>query len=81
MSYLLQEGARSLVRPPGEVGVESAVVNLVLWAKLLVEMVGATIVVLGVLTAVYKFARALVPPRLERYNEIRLTLALSSRRR
>lgn len=75
MIHLLQEGAPSLVRAPGEVGAESAVVNLVLWFKLLVETVGAAIILLGVLTAVYKFARALVPPQFERYNEIRLTLA------
>ena len=75
MIYILQEGAQSLVRAPGEVGAESAIVNLVLWLKLLVEAVGAAVVVLGVLTTVYKFARALIPPRFERYNEIRLTLA------
>ena len=30
---------------------------------------------LGVFTTVYRFALSLVPPQLERYNEIRLTLA------
>lgn len=72
---LLQEGTQSLVRAPGEVGAEAAVVSLVLWLKLLVETVGAAVIVLGVLTTVYKFARTLVPPRFERYNEIRLNLA------
>lgn len=76
MIYILQEGAQSLVRAPGEVGAEATVVNLVLWLKLLVEAVGAAVIVLGVLITVYKFARSLAPPQFGRYNEIRLTLAL-----
>jgi uncharacterized membrane protein len=75
MIYLLDEGGRSLIRTPGEVGVESNIVNAVLWLKLTVEMTGAFIIGLGVLTAIWKFALALMPPRVESYNEIRLTLA------
>ncbi len=75
MSYLLQEGAQSLIRPPGAAGVEPTIVNLVQWLKLAVETVGAVIIGLGVFTSVYRFARALIPPRFERYNEIRLNLA------
>jgi uncharacterized membrane protein len=75
MSYLLQEGTRGLVRTPGEVGVEQIIVNLVLWLKLAVETTGAVIIGLGVFTTIYRFARALVPPQFERYNEIRLSLA------
>jgi uncharacterized membrane protein len=75
LSYLLQEGAQSLVRTPGEVGVESNIVNLVLWLKLAVEVIGAVIIGLGVFTSIYRFARALAAPQFERYNEIRLTLA------
>jgi uncharacterized membrane protein len=73
--YLLQEGTRALVRTPGEVGVEPNIVNLVLWLKLAVETTGAIIIGLGVFTSLYRFARALVPPQFERYNEIRLSLA------
>ena len=75
MIFLLQEGAAGLVRAPSEVGAESAIVNAVLWLKLLVETTGAIVIGLGVIAAAYKFARSLVPPQLERYNEIRLTLA------
>lgn len=57
--YLLQEGTQALVRTPGEAGVESNVVNLVLWLKLAVEVVGAVIIGLGVFTSLYRFARAL----------------------
>ena len=73
--FLLQEGAASLVRAPGEVGAESAIVNAVLWLKLAVETTGAIVIGLGVVAAAYKFARSLLPPQFERYNEIRLTLA------
>ncbi|HEX8558799.1 MAG TPA: DUF1622 domain-containing protein [Pyrinomonadaceae bacterium] len=75
MLHVLQEGAQGLIRPPGEVGVEPSIVNLVLWLKLAVETVGAVIIGLGVFTSLYRFARALVPPQFERYNEIRLSLA------
>lgn len=54
---------------------ESTVVSLVLWLKLAVETAGAVIIGIGVVAAAYKFARSLMPPGLEGYNEIRLTLA------
>lgn len=72
---LLQEGARSFLRTPAEAGVESNVVNAVQWLKLVVETTGACIIGLGVLVSAYQFARTLVPPRLDNYNRIRLTLA------
>jgi uncharacterized membrane protein len=72
---LLQEGAGSLIRAPSEVGVESVVSTAVLWLKLLVETTGACIIGLGVITAAYQFLRALIPPQVESYNRIRLTLA------
>ncbi len=75
MFYLLQEGARAVIHTPEEAGVEANIVNVVLWLKLIVETTGAFIIGLGVFTALYKFARALIPPQFERYNDIRLTLA------
>src|SRR5919206_1831962 len=75
MTFLLQEGARGLVRTPGEVGLEPNIVNLVLWLKLAVETIGAVIIGLGVFAAVYRFARSLAPARAESYDDIRLTLA------
>lgn len=73
--HLLQEGSGGLIRTPEVAGVEGTVVNAVQWLRLLVETVGAAIIGIGVLTAVYQFARALIPPRVESYNGIRLTLA------
>jgi uncharacterized membrane protein len=75
MICLVQEGATSIVRAPDAIGAESALINAVLWLKLGVETIGAIIIGLGVIVAVSKFTRALVPPQFERYNEIRLTLA------
>jgi len=73
--FLLQEGASSFIQTPADVGVESTIVTLVLWLKLAVETAGAVIIGIGVVAAAYRFARSLVPPGLEGYNEIRLTLA------
>ncbi|MDX6694174.1 MAG: hypothetical protein QOF02_1777 [Blastocatellia bacterium] len=55
--------------------VEGTVVNAVQWLRLLVETTGAAIIGFGVLVSAYQFVRALVPPQLESYNGIRLTLA------
>jgi len=54
---------------------EGIIVNAVQWLRLLVETTGAAIIGLGVLVAAYQFVRALVPPQVESYNGIRLTLA------
>ncbi len=72
---LFQEAARAAVRPPAEVGVEGNVVNAVLWLKLAVETVGAFVIGLGIVNAAYLFVRALIPPQVENYNRVRLTLA------
>ena len=45
------------------------------WLKLAIETSGAAVIGIGVVIALYDFARALVPPQLESYNKIRLTLA------
>ncbi len=75
LNYLAQEGAHGVISGPGAGGVESTVVNVVQWLKLAIETLGAFVIGLGVVTALYQFARALVPPRIEGFNRIRLTLA------
>lgn len=60
---------------PHDGAIESTIVNAVQWLRLIVETTGATIIGLGVLAAAYQFVRALVPPQIETYNGIRLTLA------
>ena len=73
--YLLQESVHSLVQGPSAGSIESTIINLVQWLKLMVETTGAAIIGLGVITAAYEFVRSLIPPQLESYNRIRLTLA------
>ena len=75
MICFIQETVKTLVSPPHEGAVESTIINAVQWLRLIVETTGAVIIGLGVLTAAYQFARSLVPPQLESYNKIRLTLA------
>ena len=75
MLCFIQETARTLIQTPREGAVESTVINAVQWLRLIVETTGAAIIGLGVLVAAYQFARALIPPQLESYNTIRLTLA------
>ncbi|MBC7931398.1 MAG: DUF1622 domain-containing protein [Rubrivivax sp.] len=73
--FLIQENIRGFVEGPGAGSVEGTIINLVQWLKLIVETTGAIIIGLGVITAAYQFVRALIPPRLESYTGIRLTLA------
>jgi len=75
MLCFVQEAVNTLVSSPREGAVESTIINAVQWLRLIVETTGATIIGLGVLTAAYQFVRALVPPQMEGYNQIRLTLA------
>ncbi len=72
---LLQEGANSIIQAPHAGAVESTIINVVQWLRLIVETTGAIIIGLGVLAAAYQFLRALIPPQLESFNGIRLTLA------
>lgn len=72
---LIQESAGSVIAAPHDGAVESTIINVVQWLRLLVETTGALIIGLGVVTAGYQFIRALIPPQLESFNRIRLTLA------
>ncbi|ALW87450.1 hypothetical protein AUC43_18270 [Hymenobacter sedentarius] len=54
---------------------ESAVINAVLWLKLGVETVGATIIALGILTAGWLLVKALVKRQTADFTAIRLALA------
>jgi uncharacterized membrane protein len=75
ITLLAEEGARHIIAPPQGGAIEESVINAVQWLKLAVEMTGALVIGLGVLTAGYQFVRMLLPPRAENYNAIRLTLA------
>ncbi len=70
-----QEGARSIIQAPNAGAAESTIFNVVQWLRLLVETTGAVVIGLGVAVAAYQFVRAIVPPQIESFNRIRLTLA------
>ena len=73
--FLQNEAARNLIGAPGEGAVENTIINLVQWLKLAIETTGAIVIGIGVVISVFEFVRALVPPQMESYNRIRLTLA------
>ena len=71
--YLAENSA--IVGSPTEGIVETTIVNLVSWLKLAVELVGATIIALGVILAAIEFAQVLFSRRNGDYNSVRLLLA------
>lgn len=73
--FFQENAVRSLISPPGETFVEQTILNLVQWLRLIIETTGAVIICFGVVVAVFEFVRFLIPPQLEGYNRIRLTLA------
>jgi uncharacterized membrane protein len=75
MLCFIQETAHTIIQTPREGMIESTIINAVQWLRLMVETTGAVIIGMDVLFAAYQFARALVPPQMESYNSIRLTLA------
>ena len=72
---LAQTEAAHWIAAPRDGVVESTIVNAVQWLRLFVETTGAGIIGLGVLVAAFQFVKALIPPQVESYNGIRLTLA------
>jgi uncharacterized membrane protein len=75
MLCFIQEAANTIIRTPREGVAESTIINAVQWLRLIVETTGAVIIGMGVVIAASQFIRALIPPQLESYNSIRLTLA------
>jgi uncharacterized membrane protein len=72
---LFQQAGEYYIGGPRESAVETTIINLVQWLKLLIETIGAVIICIGAAVAVYEFIRALRPPRIDGFNRIRLTLA------
>jgi uncharacterized membrane protein len=73
--YFAQSDAGGYISSPARGGVETTVVSAVQWLKLAIETTGAIIIGIGVVSAAAQFVRALMPPKVESYNGIRLTLA------
>lgn len=55
--------------------IEEIIIGGVQWLRLIVETIGATVVAMGVLIAVYLILKTLIAGRAISFNQIRLTLA------
>ena len=73
--FLQQETGRHLLAAPHDTAAEGTIINLVQWLRLTIETVSAVIICIGVLIALFEFIRLLIPPQMESYNRVRLTLA------
>ncbi len=67
--------ARHVIVSPQDGVVETSIINAVQWLRLAVELTGALVIGLGIVTAVYQFVRTYKQARGQNYNEVRLTLA------
>ncbi len=56
-------------------GIESMIVSLALWLKLAIEAVGALIIGVGAVGAVYRLVQTLISPGHEGYHRTRLMLS------
>jgi uncharacterized membrane protein len=72
---IAEEVGRSFVLPPAEFGFEDAISNLILWIKLIVELIGALLIALGAATAFVGLTRVLRRPTERGYEKTRLVLA------
>ncbi|MFZ6755959.1 DUF1622 domain-containing protein [Undibacterium sp. Ji50W] len=64
-----------MIPSPFDVGAEDAIVNCVLWLKLVVESVGALVIGIGMVASFVEFARSYVAHQLRDNNSVRQTLA------
>ena len=73
----LQEQTAHFIGTPEGGAVETSVRHGVLWLRLIVETTGAAVICLGILVAVWQFARTLATGRRhsDNYSQTRLTLA------
>jgi len=70
-----EEVARNAIESPAAIGWEEIVGNLVLWLKLLLEVIGAFWIGLGGLLASIRFVRVLGHPDVRVYEKCRLYLS------
>jgi uncharacterized membrane protein len=64
-----------MIPSPSEVHIEEIVVSLVLWLRLVIEVIGALMIGAGMVLGSMRFMRGTFPPPVEDFNAARLTLA------
>ena len=72
---LIDEAVKSSLHSPSEVGIEETLSNLVLWVKLVVEMIGALLIAVGAGLALSRLIKVFLKPSLGGYESTRLILA------
>ncbi|WP_210464828.1 DUF1622 domain-containing protein [Rufibacter roseolus] len=75
MHYLLQHQGSEEIAKPALGGIEETIIQGVQGLKLFIESIGALIIGIGVLIALFYLVKGLIPPQVESYNKIRLVLA------
>ena len=71
----LQDAANQIGKTAESATTESVIAMVVQWLRLGVETIGAAIITIGVIIAVYKLAAAILNRQTQDFNQIRLTLA------
>ncbi|MBC3541621.1 DUF1622 domain-containing protein [Rufibacter sediminis] len=75
MRYLLQNQLDTPATESPLGGIEETIIQGVQALKLFIETIGALIIGVGVLIALFYIIKGLIPPQVESYNKIRLVLA------
>jgi hypothetical protein len=79
MLLILINSAQGTFRSPGAVGIEELITNLVLWFKVIIELLGALLIAIGVFIGTVRAIKVIRHPQLLGYNKARL-ICLASRR-
>lgn len=76
MYFFLQlENSNGLISSPMQAGFEPTMINVVLWLKLGIEIIGAVIIFIGVVFAIYELAKVIFSKTDEGFTRVRLLLA------
>ena len=75
MLLTLIEEARAVISAPTEAGAEELISNLVLWLKLVIEIVGALLIGIGATITAMRMAGVIWHRRIDDYRQVRLSFA------
>ncbi len=70
-----EQNLNGLIANPSQAGFEPSVVNVVLWLKLGIEIIGAVIIFIGVVYAIYELAKTIFAKNKDGFTRVRLLLA------
>jgi uncharacterized membrane protein len=71
----IEEAGKSLILSPSQTGFEDTISNLVLWIKVVVELIGAVLIGVGAVLAVARLLRVFRRPTIGGYEKTRLIMA------